>query len=123
MQRNSNGNENSSCQIEREILPSNFFNDVTTLERIDLSNNHIDELSNGLFAKNEQLKWINISHVNLTILFDKQFANFVRLYELILSKNLLFELAADLLNGSYNLKRLDLSDNSLVQLPDDAFKT
>lgn len=100
----------------RTILSTTFHN-LTTLEYIDLSGNHIEELPNDVFAQNKNLKWINLSNNKCESLPNGFLANRSELEGVDIIENGVSNLPEDLFHESKNLKVLNMSSNALTELP------
>lgn len=104
----------------RTILSTTFHN-LTTLEYIDLSENHIEEWPMDVFAQNKNLKWINLSKNKCVSLPNGFLANRSKLEGVDIIENNVSMLPDDLFHESKNLKLLNMSSNTLTKLPDGIF--
>src|SRR6185369_4024554 len=88
---------------------------------LDLSNNQLRTLPEGLFQGLTVLQMIDLSHNQLTDLPERLFRDLATLQLLCLHDNQLSTLPAGLFQGLETLQRLYLSENQLIDLPEGIF--
>ena len=128
-----------------EALPLGVFDDVTGLESIDLSSNHISGFEEGFFANLPDLEelsltgndikfiptgmfkgptaltYLGLSHNALTAVEADYFADLSNLEDLGLAYNDISSLHADSFSGLTSLEKLDLQRNVIPELPTGLF--
>lgn len=98
------------------IIDKDAFNNLTSLESLNLANNPLQSLSVGLFANLEQLQFLNLSNIKLSDIKLGTFSHTIKLKTLDLSRNLLKKFDFGLFLPRNNLNRLYLDGNNLIEL-------
>jgi len=94
---------------------------IKTVEALDLSNNKLQSLLEGVFAGLNELQELSLSGNNLESLPEGVFAGLNRLWRLYLNNNQLRELPERVFAGLDQLQRLYLNNNQLRELPERVF--
>ena len=102
-------------------LRSGDFDGLSSLRRLDLSDNQLTELPDDLFSALLALTTLDLSGNQLTALPQDVFSALLALTTLDLSDNQLTALLENVFSALLALTTLDLSDNRLTALPDDVF--
>ena len=116
---NSNGQTLNNDNIRLNLLNITFidectFKNLTSLQLLDMSENHLTHFGVDLFSDLTSLTHLNLDSNNLTYLNETLFGNLTNLQYLNLSQNQLTYLPAGLLKGLYNLQYLSMSHNKLT---------
>lgn len=106
-----------------EFLSSDIFHPLTSLVRINLSANRFSSLPEGLFEKNQHLKyfWMLENRVDLKYLPNNFLANRTEL-EFVSIKCGLKNIPENVFFGSSQIKNISLQNNALENLPNDLFR-
>ena len=104
-------------------LRAGDFDGLSSLQRLDLSDNQLTELPQDIFSALLALTILDLSDNQLTELPDEIFSALLALTTLDLSDNQLTALPQDVFSVLLALTTLDLSDNRLTELPQDVFST
>lgn len=115
-------NISNSLSNEINILPSTIFNYNRKLEFLDLSNNQIDSIENGVF-RNLSFTNINLSKNKLKELGQSTFEDLSNLKYLDLSNNQIAKIENEVFDGLPKLKTLILSKNKLSSFKSELFTT
>ena len=107
---------NSLTRIE-----PNAFDNVASLEDLDLSFNNISELPNDIFSKLTNLKVLRLDHNHLQHLSEVIFDNSRELEELDLSYNPLKILYQEWFTSLQNLRALNVAHTGLMTIDHDTF--
>ena len=105
-----------------ELLPGDF-DGLSSLQRLDLSDNQLTELPDDIFSALIALITLDLSDNQLTELQNDVFSALLALTTLDLSGNQLTELPDDIFSALLALTTLDLSDNRLTALSENALST
>lgn len=99
-------------------LPTRLFaSNNTQLNKLVLSHNFLTRLTDqNAFATNTNLKFLDLSYNNLTLLSIRLFSSNTNLVVLSLKKNRLSQIPDKLFDKLSNLQVLDISDNILSKL-------
>ncbi len=100
-----------------------FFNNLTQLKVLALSNNHFTQLPNNIFNNLTQLEQLILFDNQLTQLPENIFNNLTKLTLLGLDNNKLIQLPANIFNNLINLQQLSLSKNQLQYINPNALKS
>ncbi len=103
-----------------ESLPDNIFDDLTSLQKLDLEVNGIDSLQDSVFDSLTQLTSLDISYNSLTTLPDGIFDSLTLLTSLDTEGNY-FETVPDVIADLTSLETLSLAGNDFTALPDGLF--
>ena len=95
----------------------------TDLVEIDLSNNVISSLSGGDLGQAPSLRVLDLANNRISILSDDAFAGLVQLREIDLSGNQLSALPPNVFNKSQQLEKLFLQNNSLTLITSELFSS
>ncbi|KAK6631872.1 hypothetical protein RUM43_013938 [Polyplax serrata] len=106
-----------------ESLPEGLFVSCRELREVYLQNNKLTELSSGIFHRLEQLLVLDLSGNKLTSnhIDDGTFLGLIRLIVLNLSHNSLSRIGAKTFKDLFFLQILDLRNNSLQHVEENAF--
>jgi Leucine-rich repeat (LRR) protein len=97
-----------------ENLPDYVFNELISLEELDLHANLINKLAEHTFAGLARLKRLNLSVNNIEELSKCTFQSLVSVEDLYIEDNYVYKIEADAFNGiSKSLKNLNLTKNYL----------
>ncbi|KAK4296125.1 hypothetical protein Pmani_031357 [Petrolisthes manimaculis] len=107
-------------------LPPGVFCHLANLKQLNLSYNHLQDLSQLGFGEGEtscrsDVSLLDLSHNDVTVVGAGALRGLARLHRLLLQHNDLAKLDDNALQGLASLHTLDISHNRLVALPDDAF--
>ena len=109
-----------------KLLPDGIFKKMRHLTSIDLSQNNFtgEALPEDLFKDNVELQWVTMGNNkrNMTRLPNGFFANLTKLYSVELEWNGLIYLPKDLFSGTTNLWHVSMRGNFLKTLPSEIFK-
>ncbi|TRY62943.1 hypothetical protein TCAL_07279 [Tigriopus californicus] len=94
----------------------------TTLNSLDLSNNHIGSIQDGDLIQTPNLTKLSLAGNRISIMGDRSLESLTNLEELNLSDNQLAALPPTIFNRSQSLHRLELQNNSLTLLPSGIFE-
>ena len=95
----------------------------TSLFEIDLSNNVIASLSGDDLGQAPSLTILNLANNRISIISDDAFAGLVQLREIDLSHNQLSALPPNVFNKSQQLEKLFLQNNSLTLITSELFSS
>ncbi len=95
--------------------------DLSTLTKLDLSNNEYNQIENNIFQELKSLTKINLSNNKITKLDSLLFSGLVNLKEINLNNNLINEIHANAFSGLSNLKWLWLQNNSIENIDPKTF--
>ena len=98
-------------------LKKRSFNDLTSLEILNLSHNMIKDISPKLFKNQNNMRSLSLSNNQLTRLVNDALSGLESLEQLHVDNNLLEELEEQLLAHLSRLSLLDLSRNRLLAIP------
>ncbi|XP_057672965.1 vasorin b [Corythoichthys intestinalis] len=101
-----------------ESLASKDFEDLKSLEMLDLSQNKLTELSDGVFLPLTSLKNLDLSSNQITYISEQCFQDMVLLERLYLYSNHIKSIHPAAFKGLENLLELKLQGNRLTSLPD-----
>eukprot|EP00106_Octopus_bimaculoides_P003438 XP_014770880.1 PREDICTED: toll-like receptor 4 [Octopus bimaculoides] len=112
--------ENNAIGISGQVAEEGFskaFLNLTNLEELYLSNNHIRYLSNNSLLQLKNLRILNL-HINLLESFDVKISHMLNLSYLDLSKNILQELSENTFNAiekisEYHKLTVNIQSNNL----------
>ncbi|XP_061107044.1 leucine-rich repeat and transmembrane domain-containing protein 2 [Conger conger] len=104
------------------VLPPDAFANATSLERLDLSNNFLDNLPAALFRDMANLSEVSLRNNSLTVLDRELFQGLTQLRRLDLSLNGLSAVPLGLLDDASGLTWLSLATNRLHALERAAFE-
>ena len=99
---------NKLSTISRRLLDS-----LSSLKRLDFSNNGISEIEEGALQMTKRLEYLNISYNNLREISPTMFQGLVKLFELDLSNNELVTLSDDTFADQEELEFVNLSHNQI----------
>ncbi|XP_023933967.1 protein toll-like [Bicyclus anynana] len=102
-------------------LPDNLFVDVQNLTWLNIRCNNI-KLSEELFKPLERLETLEISHNHMTNMSSNLFSHLTLLRKLSLWQSNVTKFSKDFFTGVDVLEELDLSSNGLNELPTSIFK-
>ncbi|KAL3853139.1 hypothetical protein ACJMK2_016709 [Sinanodonta woodiana] len=106
-----------------EDLPAGIFNNLVTLDDLDLSESRLPFISQNLFSSMSSLKTLTLRSCNLMSVTDNIFQGLTSLMNLDVSNNSIQNLAnCSFAPFRYSLERLNLSTNNLTDLDRHAFK-
>ncbi|KAG4072407.1 hypothetical protein HA402_004339 [Bradysia odoriphaga] len=94
------------------------FGDLKNLERLDLSNNQLDELPEDIFRNNGQLRELQLDSNQIREIHVGELRNLESLW---LPSNKLETLPADVFHNNTKMRELKLDDNQLGELHADVF--
>ncbi len=103
------------------VLKANDFNGLTALEYLDLWNNGLGSLPEGIFDELTALEYIFLTNNALSRLPEGIFDELTALERLVLSRNELISLPEGIFDELIALEWLYLEDNGLSRLPDGIF--
>ncbi len=113
-----------TINLKSNWLPSlhkDLFDGLTSLEKIDLEDNLLDSVDEDLFDGLTSLQEIDLSDNVVPSLPADLFDGLTNLQVLRLDRNSLTALPEDVFDGLTNLRELHLDENSLAALPEDVF--
>ena len=100
-----------------------MFTDLSALQSLDLSHNHLSSIDSSLLQKLTQLTYLDLSHNRLEVVTSQALMSLSVLDILLLSHNQLESLAQLALSASsHHLKILSLDNNKLQSLHRDIFR-
>nr|XP_014344526.1 PREDICTED: leucine-rich repeat-containing protein 32-like [Latimeria chalumnae] len=99
---------------EMTRLSTDMFSGTPNLEVINLQNNHILEIDEGTFESLRSLRVLNLAKNSLSCIAG---FGLIQLHILNLSRNSINVFVADETEGKYELQVLDLSHNKLLYFP------
>ena len=95
---------------------------LTKLELLDLSDNHLTDLSNNVFGMLPELKFLNLSHnTHLATIPSNLIQTLSNLEKFDMSHTGLKILTPDFFSKSSKLKRIHLQHNSIAEISDGVF--
>lgn len=105
-----------------KIISVNLFSKTSSLEQLYLSNNAIQEISEGTFKNLKNLTHLDLSYNNIVNIRTPAFVNVMSLQSLLLKGNELNAFKGEFFNTGTGLEVLDLSENQLSYLFPSSFK-
>ena len=108
--------------ISIDEISKDLFENYTNLKEVDISNNNISIISNRSFIYLKELNILNISKNKITNLSSDSFSGLKKLSELYLSDNLINVMDDFLFNSTMLLKKLDVSHNRLQSINNNVFR-
>ena len=104
-----------------DTIPEGIFDELVDLERLDISNNKLTSLPEGIFDNLGELERLDISNNNLETFSAEKVSKLVNLEHLDLGRNELNSLQEGMFDNNINMKYLSLSVNNLTSLPKGIF--
>lgn len=101
------------------FIPNGLFQNLPNMANIDLSGNANCIVASGSFANIPELHFLNLGHMNIGTLQEDDLAGLPSLKSLYLPGNNLKHFPRNLISSSPNLTVLDIADNELKTLPAD----
>ncbi|KAJ9596478.1 hypothetical protein L9F63_012517 [Diploptera punctata] len=95
-------------------LPQDVFVRLPTLQKLNLSRNHISTIEDGAFSNLTSLKRLDLSGNRLKSLTSNTFMGLESLEKLVLGQNLISRIKEGTFEELVSLKQLDVSGNPLV---------
>lgn len=102
-------------------IPEGLFDNMTNLQYVYLNTNKLISLPKDLFKNNKHIEWINLRANNLTSVSQDDFSGLAELKYLELDNNDIITIEAGALDGDTGLQQIGLSGNMLRALPDKLF--
>jgi len=102
-------------------LPPKLFNSISKLRALELQDNLLEEIAPEVFANLPRLQNLTLAHNLLHTLSPRSFQDLPALTDLDLSNNLLGSGALPSLQGLAELRYLNISGNRFLHLPTGAF--
>lgn len=110
----------NSCNIS--VINLLFFDNITSLNTIDLSNNPLEKLDSGIFEVLTSLESLKLNNCKLKTIADLTFSTITNLKYLELSGNQFINTNwSEVLGKLVRLESLDLRKSGLTSLPEDTF--
>lgn len=113
---------NLSANMLGDMLASDSFSSLLTLQTLDLSSNGLTRPPWEALSSLTSLQYIYMQDNNLTSLSKSSFGNLPTLFALDLSRNAIASVERRAFNGLQQLLDLKLSGNQLEHVPNEAFK-
>ncbi|XP_076059176.1 uncharacterized protein LOC143035892 [Oratosquilla oratoria] len=105
-----------------EKLPASAFHSALSIASIDISNNRLRSVDNGVFANLHNLTELSINHNRLQSVSEEAFESAQALKSLKLNDNSIKILENGCFRSMKGLQDLDLENNFLVELPPEIFE-
>lgn len=102
-------------------IPEGLFDNMTNLQYVYLNTNKLISLPKDLFKNNKHIEWINLRANNLTSVSQDDFSGLAELKYLELDNNDIITIEEGALDGDTGLQQIGLSGNMLRALPDKLF--
>lgn len=106
-----------------EEIPEGLFDGMTGLENFYAENNKIKRIPKNIFKDNKNLDWIALTNNNITALEKGAFKGASNLTQLGLEGNQVSKIDKDVFDDVPKLKSLSFVDNGMKTIPDGAFKS
>ncbi|CAH1787427.1 unnamed protein product [Owenia fusiformis] len=103
------------------IVEANFQNNLRNLTHLNLNNNSIEKLSEGMFENNPNLVELNMTHNNVPLIYPRTLSGLDKLKCLRLDYNNMFYIVPHSFSNLSNLHFLHLSNNKLIDILDVTF--
>lgn len=102
-------------------IPDGLFDNMTNLEAVYLNTNYLVSLPKDLFKNNKNLEWINLRSNKLSYVDKDTFAELPALKYLELDNNDIITVEDGALRGDTAMEQFAISGNILSSLPEDLF--
>ena len=112
----------SRNEVGNEWLTPQTFRDLLRLVALDLSNNRLASLDNGVLNPLSSLQILDLSHNRIHNLRGNTFLSQVNLHSLKINQNIIDNIHSDAMTGLSVLSSLQLGYNRLERLELDVFK-
>ena len=105
------------------VLTGNMFQHLTSLEHLDLLENHISVItSSEVWNDLSSLIFLRLTGNKITVLKANMFSNLLSLQSLYLGENLITQVEKDSFSGLFNLTIVVLGDNEISSIEFGAFQ-